>query len=34
MRNATDAALLEDPGFRQQIAIGIANGLISFVSAR
>ena len=34
MRNATDAALLEDPAFRQQIAVGIADGLISFVSAR
>jgi N-acetylmuramoyl-L-alanine amidase len=34
MRSATDAPLLEDPEFRQQIAIGIADGLISFVSAR
>jgi N-acetylmuramoyl-L-alanine amidase len=34
MRNAADAALLEDPAFRQQIAIGIADGLISFVNAR
>ena len=34
MRNATDAALLEAPDFRQQVAAGIANGLISFVSAR
>jgi N-acetylmuramoyl-L-alanine amidase len=34
MRNAADAGLLEDPSFRQQIAIGIADGLISFVNAR
>jgi N-acetylmuramoyl-L-alanine amidase len=34
MRNATDAALLEDPAFRQRIATGIANGLLSFVNAR
>ena len=32
MRNADDAARLEDPAFRQQIAAGIANGLVSFVS--
>jgi N-acetylmuramoyl-L-alanine amidase len=34
MRNATDAALLEDPAFRQQIAAGIADGLTRFVTAR
>jgi N-acetylmuramoyl-L-alanine amidase len=34
MRNATDASLLEDPAFRQQIAVGIANGLIRFVTAK
>lgn len=33
MRNAADAALLEDPAFRQKIAVGIANGLIDFVTA-
>ena len=33
MRNATDAALLEDPAFRQRVATGIANGLLSFVNA-
>jgi len=33
LRNATDAALLQDPSFRQQIAAGIADGLIRFVRA-
>ncbi len=33
MRNAADAALLEDPAFRQEIAVGITNGLIDFVRA-
>lgn len=33
MRNATDAALLKDSAFREKIATGIADGLISFVSA-
>jgi N-acetylmuramoyl-L-alanine amidase len=34
MRNATDAALLEDAAFRQRIAEGIATGLLNFVNAR
>ena len=34
MRNATDAALLRDPEFRQRIANGIADGLMRFVTAR
>ena len=34
MRNATDAALLADPEFRQRVAEGIARGLLSFVNAR
>jgi N-acetylmuramoyl-L-alanine amidase len=34
MRNDTDAALLQDPEFRQRVADGIANGLLSFVNAR
>jgi N-acetylmuramoyl-L-alanine amidase len=34
MRNATDAGLLEDSAFRQQIAQGIADGLLSFANAR
>ncbi|MEY2448750.1 MAG: N-acetylmuramoyl-L-alanine amidase [Acidimicrobiaceae bacterium] len=33
MRNATDAALLEDAAFREQIAVGIADGLTRFVTA-
>lgn len=31
MRNATDAALLTDPKFRQRVAQGIANGLTRFL---
>jgi N-acetylmuramoyl-L-alanine amidase len=33
MRNADDAALLEDAAFRQKIAAGIADGLLRFASA-
>jgi N-acetylmuramoyl-L-alanine amidase len=33
MRNADDAALLEDATFRQKIAAGIADGLLRFASA-
>ena len=33
MRNATEASLLEDPAVRQQIAAGIADGLLRFVRA-
>jgi N-acetylmuramoyl-L-alanine amidase len=31
MRNATDAALLSDSGFRDRVATGIATGLTTFV---
>jgi N-acetylmuramoyl-L-alanine amidase len=34
MRNATDAPLLEDPGFRQQAAEGIAQAVMDFLSMR
>ena len=33
MRNATDAALLSDPGFRQKEAEGIAAGLAAYLAA-
>jgi N-acetylmuramoyl-L-alanine amidase len=33
MRNAADVGLLEDPAFRQQMAAGIADGLLRFVRA-
>jgi N-acetylmuramoyl-L-alanine amidase len=32
MRNASDAAHLSDPAFRQTIAQGIADGLAAFVT--
>lgn len=32
MRNPTDAALLEDPGFQQAIAKAITEGVVSFLS--
>jgi N-acetylmuramoyl-L-alanine amidase len=32
MRNATDAAMLQSPAFRQRAARGIANGIALFVS--
>jgi N-acetylmuramoyl-L-alanine amidase len=31
MRNATDAMLLKDPSFRQQLAVAIANGILRYV---
>ncbi len=34
MRNATDAALLKDPAFRQQAADAIANGLAAYLAGR
>jgi N-acetylmuramoyl-L-alanine amidase len=34
MRNATDAAVLESPAFRQRAARGIANGIAHFVNRR
>jgi N-acetylmuramoyl-L-alanine amidase len=33
MRNPTDAALLEDPAFRQRVAEGIATGIVAFLPA-
>jgi N-acetylmuramoyl-L-alanine amidase len=33
MQNPTDAALLEDPSFRQQVAEGIAAGIEAFLAA-
>jgi len=34
MRNATDAALLESPGFRQQAAQALATGLAAFLAGK
>lgn len=34
MRNATDAALLEDPAFRQREAVALADGFAAFVAGR
>ena len=34
MRNASDAKNLEDPDFRQKIAVGIAQGLETFVRSQ
>lgn len=33
MRNPTDAALLDDPAFRQRIAQGIVDGLVDYLTA-
>ncbi|MGH9124846.1 MAG: N-acetylmuramoyl-L-alanine amidase [Acidimicrobiales bacterium] len=34
MRNATDAALVESPDFRQKVAVGLAQALADFVAGR